>query len=202
MSIKKRKMRLRVLLIVFGLLSILLISGQVLAQSHRGKKVRTSQAKDAVKRTLPSDSKIENSSLNNDGQMEADQLEKEFRFRSSIRYVVVYNDIIEATENRIIDVLISEKQYNKRNLIKVFDLIKERFPLPVYLSINVHTSLATIETPEERDKETDGNRLFSEMFKYKTADYDRLVNGTEGFHYVISLVPYREKIVILSNVVK
>jgi hypothetical protein len=171
--------------------------GDVIAQSQDGRKMRTNPKGIVEKTSVPSEARARNKD-----EMENDRIEKEDRFRSSVRYVIVYNDIVEVTENRMVDVLISEKQYSKENLIKIFDLIKKRFPLPIYLSINVHTSLATIETPEEREMENYGDRFLDEIYTHKTADYDRLADGSEGFHYVVSLVPYREKIVLLSKAAK
>lgn len=52
---------------------------------------------------------------------------------------------------RRMTILILDSQFSEPNLRKVFELIKKRFPQPLHLEIEVQTSLAVIETPEERE---------------------------------------------------
>lgn len=126
-------------------------------------------------------------------------IEKDSQFRSPVRYVIVYNEVLERTETseRRLEILMDEKQFNEKNLIHIFNLLKERFPAPFFLKIEVHTNLATIETPEERDKITDGRRLTEEKGRYKVAGYNRFSNGREAVNYTTSLNPYKSKLVVL-----
>jgi hypothetical protein len=118
----------------------------------------------------------------------------EAAYYAPIRYVIVYNDIFKLKERRI-EVLIDEENFNKENLIIVFDLIKKRFPKPFMMRIGVHTSLATIETPEERElaKDDKDSRFGDKRPLYKNASFLRLNDGSEGFFYTVSLDPYQEE---------
>ncbi|MGH7889690.1 MAG: hypothetical protein ACRENF_03985 [Thermodesulfobacteriota bacterium] len=101
-------------------------------------------------------------------QAEAAKMDKEVDYYAPIRYVIVYNAIyynnsetgmlnIASLDDeeyrraekspgaeRRMSILMLPNQFNKKNLIEVFKLISKRFPTPVRLEINVHTSLATI----------------------------------------------------------
>lgn len=150
---------------IFFLVAIVLFSissSQIFAQTAKSKRRNGHKAsilRKQVNNTLSAQDKA--------AQNELQELEKDSKFRSPVRYVVVYKEINEDTNNRMIDVLIAEQQYNQKNLKAVFDLIKKRFPSPDYLSINVHTSLATIETPEEREKQGDGCNAAWDLDKQK-----------------------------------
>lgn len=137
-------------------------------------------------------------------QEEIERLEKEAGYYAPIRYVIVYNWIFEELESpeRRMDVLMKAEQFNEKNLIKIFELIKKKFPMPLRLQINVHTNLATIETPEENEmlRDSSDSRFRHTFFKYKTAFYMRFENGGEGFNYTTKLKPdYKEKDVVLKR---
>ncbi len=118
-----------------------------------------------------------------------------------MRYVIVYNDVFKLTYGRReIEVMIDERQFNEEGLTSVFNLIKNRFPSPKCLSIEVHTNLATIETPEEREKPDDNEgRLTDQTFLNKTASFTRNISGRESFIYSTSLSPYETKRVVLVD---
>ncbi len=120
-------------------------------------------------------------------------------FRWPIRYVVVYNEISDLGV-REIEILISAKHINQNDLLSVFCGIAEKYVSPADLFINAHTSLDTIETPEEREMEKDGNdSRFSPFYgKSKAANFGRLSNGRESFSYTTSLSPFRELEVVLQ----
>ncbi len=131
------------------------------------------------------------------GQLTDDQ---EIRYLSPVRYVVIYNEM-GPTEDRRIDVLMNVGNINEKDLKTVFCWIGERYPSPVALTINVHTNLATIETPDERELLRDGDdSRFSKFFgMHKNAQYHRYESGREAFGYTISLSPYREREVTVRN---
>ncbi|MCY7346583.1 MAG: hypothetical protein LH614_10240 [Pyrinomonadaceae bacterium] len=128
------------------------------------------------------------------------RMTEESRYLSPIRYVIVYNDIIKlAFDQRRIEILMEESQYNEENLRKVFDLVKTRFPSPIALSIEIHTSLETIETPEEREKaDSSSGRFPDETAKYKKANYYRYCGGGEAFSY-INESQFARKVVVLVD---
>ncbi len=124
--------------------------------------------------------------------------EKSLEYRASyvspIRYVIVYNDLWNPSgepgrEERRIEALLDANQFNEENLIKIFDYIRKQFPDPVRLTVNVHTSLETIETPEERDMAAMSSvgRLTHNSAKHKDASYGRYPNGREAFIYKLML---------------
>lgn len=138
---------------------------------------------------------------NRSQESELEKLRKEVRYIAPIRYAIVYNFTSDlGIGRRDIDVLMDENQFNKENLIKVFELIKKRFPSPTLLYIKVHTNLSTIETPEEIEMASDNtNRLFKKFFLYKMANYFRFNDGTESFEYTIAISPYRTESVSLKS---
>lgn len=126
----------------------------------------------------------------------------ETQYVSPLRYVIVYNDIVKLgnADERRIELILDDKQFSEENLIKVFNLVKQRFPSPISLEIEVHTNLATIETPEERDKpDSSTGRLTHKTVFHKTAGYSRFGDGSEGMNYTTSLSPFRQKIVLLEG---
>jgi hypothetical protein len=134
-------------------------------------------------------------------QEKLEQLKAESNYIAPIRYVIVYNNLVETSlGGRYLEIIMDEKQFNEENLIKVFELLKKRFPSPDYLTIDVHTNLATIETPEERELTHDsGGRLTDNFALYKSASYTRFIGGREAFVYTTSLSPYKEKLVVLVD---
>lgn len=134
----------------------------------------------------------------------AERMEIEASYYAPIRYVIVYNWIFNKQERRI-DVLMEETQFNEENLIAIFGLIKKRFPRPSRLMIDVHTSLATIETPEEEEmaKSSKDRRFGDKKHKHKKAFYLLYGDGNEVFYYTTSLSPnYEEKRVTLQGAVQ
>jgi hypothetical protein len=135
----------------------------------------------------------------------AQDIKREASYYAPIRYVIVYNSMFLNDTERRIEILMDEKQFTESNLIAVFDLIKKRFPEPARLMIKVHTSLATIETPEEREMIalSHTSRFSKVRLKYKEAFFSRFQNGRESFSYTTSVLPnYQEKRVLISEGVK
>lgn len=78
------------------------------------------------------------------------------RFRSSIRYAIVSNDVANITGDRkdarrFVGVLMDEKAFSEENLRSLFPLLSKRFPDPQRLTVHVFTSLEQVRTPEESD---------------------------------------------------
>ncbi len=166
-----------------------------LAQNNKNKKQIKSTN---VKTKIPSISEQAEKE-----EKESQRIKREASYYAPIRYVIVYNVIFSLnSDERRMEILIDEKQLNEENLIKIFGLIKRRFPLPLRLMINVHTNLATIETPEEREMIHSSNdpRFAHTYFKYKKAFYMRFQNGREAFSYTTNLFPYKEKEVVLKDI--
>ena len=129
------------------------------------------------------------------------QMDEEAKFLSPVRYVIVYDEIFElSSSERRVELIVDKAQFNEKNLIKIFELVKKRFPLPLNLEIEVHTNLATIETPEEREKTDDSTgRLTDKTFFHKTASFSRFGSGRQAFIYAVSLSPYKTKTVVLVD---
>jgi hypothetical protein len=134
-------------------------------------------------------------------QKEQEQIEKEVKYYAPLRYVIVYNEIFDVTGERRMEILMGERQFNEKNLTAIFELIKKRFPAPVFLGVEVHTNLATIETPEERElwDDSEDTRFKNVMFEYKRASFSRSSDGSEAFIYVTNLKPYKQKVVVLKK---
>ncbi len=165
-----------------------------LAQSKKATKHKLNKSKVEKRTSIPP--------LSEEGkqqQAELKRMDEEVSYYASIRYVIVYNEIWK--RERRIEVLMEAKKFNEDNLIKIFELIKKRFPEPQPLMITVHTSLATIETPEENEmmRRSDDPRFAHTHFKFKKAHYFRFENGREAFNYPISLSPYKDKSVVLKK---
>lgn len=135
------------------------------------------------------------------GKDELEKRKKESSYYAPLRYVIVYNEILKTTGERELEILMDEKQFNEKNLLFVFELLKKRFPSPAGLSVYVHTNLATIETPDERELPDDENdsRFDKVRYKYKTASYTRSADGRESYSYTMSLSPYKDKIAVVEN---
>ena len=131
------------------------------------------------------------------GRLSEDQ---EVRYRSPIRYIVIYNDI-GPTEDRRIEMFMNVENINEKDLRTVFCWIAERYPSPIALSINVHTNLDTIETPDERELLRDGDdSRFSKYYGlHREADYHRYDDGLEAFGYTTRLSPYRVRQVVIKG---
>jgi len=158
--------------------------------------------------------KIENRSANKTEKIEAKKQRKpnecqdkskiDGLYYAKVRYVIVYNYIFDklAIHERRMDILIDPEQLNEENLRCVFKLIENRFPTPIYRTIKVHTNLATLETPEEREYSSPSGRTrFDHTYdKYKRAFYVRFYWGREVFSYTTQLLPdYKEKQVVLVD---
>jgi hypothetical protein len=116
--------------------------------------------------------------------------------KSPFRYVIVHDDVRfdnadEGKEkvpvDRFVTILIEERAFNKANLIYLLNNISNYYGDPLSLDIEVHTSLMTLETPEERaDMSTHSSRDGFRKF-HKTASYSRSSDIFEkcsaGFHY-------------------
>jgi|GEM_PF-3639872 len=102
--------------------------------------------------------------------------------KSPFRYVIVdddlqFNDSDEGKDKvpvrHYLKVLMEEQAFNKANLIYLFKYLSNFYTDPFYLDVEVHTSLMTVETPEESaamstHSSRDGFRQF-----HKTATYTR-----------------------------
>src|SRR5215203_5770690 len=67
--------------------------------------------------------------------------ENDTAYYAPVRYVIVYDWTLDEREERRVEILMDEKQFNEKNLRQIFELIKERFPSPIKLEIEVHTNL-------------------------------------------------------------
>ncbi len=126
-------------------------------------------------------------------QTEDDALDKEAAYYATVRYVIVYDILYDLEpEERRVSILLLPEQFSRQSLTEVFKLISKRFPKPIRLRISVHTSLRTIETPEENEmaKDSDDTRFRRFLNKYKTAYFRRDEEG-ENFCYTTSLKPYK-----------
>lgn len=132
-------------------------------------------------------------------QAEFRRWDEEATYIAPIRYVIVYNEVFDS-KVRWLDIVIDEKQFNEENLRKTFELIKKRFPEPFAMNIEIHTNLETIETPEEKEMSSDNRgRLTAKKFLHKMAGISRFNGGREALIYTISLKPYEEKLVVITN---
>ncbi len=120
-----------------------------LAQTNKGKTHKLNKPKIIKKNPA-----IPVSEKEKQAQQENDDIRNETSYYAPIRYVIVYDWIFDGlvVPERRMDILMDAEQLDKKNLITIFELIKKRFPTPLRLRINVHTSLDTIETPEEITK--------------------------------------------------
>lgn len=191
-------MKAKVLIAIICVLS--LVPGFAQAQKNRRQ---TSKKPKIVKTNPPAAAPMTDEEKRQREELE--RMDKEAAYYAPVRYAIVYNWIFDelSLPERRMDILMDARQLNEKNLIKVFELIKQRFPTPLRLMIDVHTSLATIETPEENEmlKDSDDSRFGHIRFKYKRAFYMRFENGREGFSYSTSLSPfYKEKNVVLKDI--
>lgn len=125
--------------------------------------------------------------------------DEEASYRFPIRYAVVYNEVSDLNVRRI-EVLLDPKYFHLRNIIKVLCNINEKYRAPVHLEVELHTSLETVETPEEREllRDSEDSRFGSQHFKYRRASFSRFANGREALTYTVSLSPYNERMVVLK----
>jgi len=126
--------------------------------------------------------------------------EEEVRYRSPVRYVVVYDNVDDLGIRRI-EMLLDEKCFNEQALRTIFAALGRRYPTPIGLDIEVHTSLDTIETPEERLmwKDSEGSRFADVVRKHHKASFWRFENGREAFIYTESITPYKTKLVVIKE---
>jgi hypothetical protein len=139
-------------------------------------------------------------------KIERKELNKEIdplSFRSSIRYIIIYNEVSKTTyPTRNVEILMEESAFNEENLKQLFELLDKRFPTPENLFVTVHTSIRTIDTPEERDignYSLEAGRLTDEINKHKDAFFIRYENGYRRIRYTTSLSPKRVRDVELTN---
>jgi hypothetical protein len=127
--------------------------------------------------------------------------EDEASYYAPIRYVIVYNQIFPTLNERRIEILIDEKSYTEEILATVFQHIARKYPSPQRLSINAHTNLATIETPEERQMLRDGSdsRFEKVRDRYKESGYNRFENGREAFILMTPTKPVPFEVIVLEE---
>jgi hypothetical protein len=129
--------------------------------------------------------------------------------KSPFRYVIVDDQVQfgvkeEAQEDvpvrRFVKVLMDERAFNEANLTYLFKYLSKFFDNPVYLGIEAHTNLMTLETLEESAAlSTHSNRDDFRQF-YKTASYHRFNDGSEAFlYYVGKPGRFTEKFVNLTK---
>lgn len=178
---------------------LLLILGIVVAGTLLTFGQTKGTKKPGTTKTMPNQSDIKEKGVEK-SVVDQSSIEEEVKYRFPIRYVVVYNYITEGN-TRQIEILMEEKQFNEKTLRTVFDFLSKRYPSPTNLEIEVHTSLNTIETPEEREmwKDSDDSRFADYYFKYKQASYSRYADGRESFIYTVNILPYKEKVVFLRK---
>lgn len=178
--------QLRIMILTLGLG---LTSVPCLAQIRNNHKPKTNKPNATKAKPSPALSDEEKRE-----QEETDQMEKEASYYAPIRYVIVYNWIFDELDlpERRMDILIDSKQFNQKNLTAVFELVKKRFPTPLRLMIDVHTNLATIETPEEFEigRDSEDTRFGNKKFEHRNAFYMRYEDGSDEFIYTTKLKPY------------
>lgn len=112
--------------------------------------------------------------------------------KSPFRYIVVNDDVQFNSEDaakepvpvrRFVTVLMEKRAFNKANLTYLFKNLSHFYADPLYLGIEVHTSLKTLETLEESSAlSTHASRDRFRRF-YRTATYTRFNDGSDGFLY-------------------
>lgn len=134
-------------------------------------------------------------------EIDEKQVEREVNFRSPTRYVVTYNEIDTQLNERRIWVLMDPAKFNLRSLTGIVTFLKEKYPQPNDLDITIHTSLETIETPEEMDlyRDSSDSRFAKVRDKYRRAWFHRDSSGLETLNYTSRLNPYRERMVVLRT---
>lgn len=181
--------------LLFCSMLILFIGNKAYAQTTKTTEQKSSSEKQGSPQTIPQ--------IKEKGQVGS--VIEEMEYYAPIRYVIVYNEIYEKLNDRRMDVLLDEKSFNKENLTAVFTQIAKRFPAPLKLTITIHTSLATIETPEEKQMSRDGqdSRFREKKYDYKDAYFIRDEDKSAVFFYDTSLHPETdEKIVLVGRPVK
>lgn len=178
--------------IFFCFTLILFVGNQAFAQDTKTTAQKSNFEKQDLPKTIPQ--------IKETGQF--DSVITEMEYYAPIRYVIVHNDIFAKLDERRIDVLLDAKSFNKENLTAIFTQIAKKFPTPLKLTIKIHTSLATIETPEEKLMDRDGqdSRFRDKKYDYKDAYFIRDEDKSAVFFYDTSLHPQTyEKIVLVSR---
>lgn len=116
--------------------------------------------------------------------------------RSPFRYVIVADDVQfddaedeknQKASGRSVEVLMEDRAFNEKNLRYLFNYLSNYFSYPPYLVVEVHTSLMTLETTEERAAESTHSSRDQFRKYHKTATYLRFndidENCSEGFSY-------------------
>ena len=163
----------------------------VFGQTKESKNPSTSKTKSNHNQSDDIKKRVMNQSLTIDEQV---------KYRSPIRYAVIYNEITE-DNIRQIEIMMDEKQFSEKSLRTIFDLLSKRYQSPSNLEVEVLTNLNLIETPEEREmwKDSKDSRFADYYFKYKEASYSRYADGRESFIYTVSILPYKEKVIFLRK---
>lgn len=118
----------------------------------------------------------------------------------SFRYIIVVNvtdlDLAALEETvpddaipirRYVDVLMEKEAFNEKNLIHLFSKLVKRFPEPIHLEVTVHTSLLTIETPEEMEAVSTHSSRVEYFFLEQSATYYRFDDCSASFEYSVCL---------------
>lgn len=180
--------------LLMSLLFVFCIQITALPQTSQ-KKAKTKPVKTQKTETYAEKQKVENCPF---------EPKDSTSYYAPIRYVIVSNWLFDEKEipERRIEILMKPEQFNEENLICIFRKISKRFPSPTDLEITVHTDLATIETPEEREMPQSSNdpRFSPTYEKYKKATYIKYSWGKEFFFYTTELFQnYKDKTVVLVD---
>ena len=178
--------------LLFCSMLILFIGNKAYAQTTKTTEQKSSSEKQGSPQTLPQ--------IKETGQF--DSSKDEIKYYAPIRYVIVYNEIIAKLDERRVEILVDEKSFSKENLTTIFTHLAKKFPDPLALDITVHTSLTTIQTPEERRMKWDNedSRFRDIKSLYKSAEFFRHDDGIEVFLYKTSVNPEQyEKVVIVDK---
>ena len=178
--------------IFFCFVLISFISSNILPQNKQANNQKKKSEKQAA---LPI------SVIKEKGQFNSDL--EESLYYSPIRYVIVYNSVLPIIDERRIEILFDKKSFNQENITAVFKQIAKRFPNPVRLRVILHTDLATIETPEEREMiDYAHHNRFEEKSRYQEKSlhsdaYYYRDEDEEYFQYYTS--DYKRKIIELRK---
>lgn len=173
-----------------------LCSLEISAQVDNRRDSKSEKANSTVKKA--------NVKVSNKLKRNQDFIGERRQFSSPFRYIIFSNlteeDLNLDIPQRRLEILIDKKAFSLQNLKLLFRLQAKRFPLPNRLEIIVHTSLATIETPEEIETMSDHTSREKYYDYNKTALYFRDDNGVESITYRYgSPSGFWEKIIILPK---
>jgi hypothetical protein len=184
--VKGEIVMLKTFSIIFVVLSVFVFNTETQAQVTKSRNFNSN--KFAASKTK-SRRKLSNQSEKN----EKGKSVKQDWVRSPFRYLIISNLTEKELEltipQRRIEILMDRNAFNEKNLKLLLGFLKARFPLPIRLEIKLHTSLATIETPEEREMAGNFDPLVNEENYHKTALYIRFDESHENFSYAVGRPP-------------